>query len=74
MKVNLNNVSDLQKFVNDISHFNYEIIAERGNYKVNAKSIIGLLSLDLSEPLEINILSDNENIISEFKKVGEKYV
>lgn len=74
MKVNLNNVSDLQKFVNDISHFNYEIIAERGNYKVNAKSIMGLLSLDLSEPLEINILSDNENIISEFKKVGEKYV
>ena len=73
MKVNLNNIGNLQKFVNEVSHFDNEVIAERGNYKVDAKSIMGLLSLDLSEPLEINILSGDENIIEEFNKIGEKY-
>lgn len=56
-KVKLNEVSRLQQFVNTCITFGkLELLAKHGKFIVDAKSIMGLMSLDLSNPvvLEVN--------------------
>lgn len=71
MLLNLSNISTLQKFVNVASSFEDDIVAISGKYTVNAKSIMGLLSLDLSYPVRVEILSNDKNVTSQFSdKIG----
>ena len=40
---------------NDISKFDYDFDLVSGRYVVDAKSIMGIFSLDLSKPIDLNI-------------------
>ena len=53
MKVVLNDVSNVQDFVNTCSKFDFDIYMQSGRYIINAKSIMGVLSLDLSKPVDV---------------------
>lgn len=53
MKVNLNSVKDIQDFVNIVSKFSDDIDVSSSRSMVDAKSIMGLFSLDLSKPVEV---------------------
>ena len=50
-------------FVNIIIRFDGEIDLGRGNRLVDAKSIIGICSCDLSRPVELLIHSDDRRIL-----------
>ncbi len=48
-------------FVQEANRFSSEILLEKDGKKVNAKSIMGLMSLAVSSGTEINILADGED-------------
>lgn len=65
----LNTIDKVKSFVNDISKFNYDFDLVSGRYVVDAKSIMGIFSLDLSKPIELNIhTEDGAEEILEFLK------
>lgn len=53
MQVYLNSVDKVKAFVNIMSKFDDNIDLVSGRYKVDAKSILGILSLNLSKPIKI---------------------
>jgi phosphotransferase system HPr-like phosphotransfer protein len=67
--ISLNSIDKVKSFVNDISRFDYDFDLVSGRYVIDAKSIMGIFSLDLSKPIELNIhASENaEEVISVLK-------
>ena len=54
-KISLNNFADVNKFVSITQNISVDTILHGGRFAVNAKSIIGIFSLDLSKPLMLEI-------------------
>ena len=54
----LNSIDKVKSFVNDISKFDSDFDLVSGRYVIDAKSIMGIFSLDLSKPIVLNIHSD----------------
>ena len=61
LKIQLTSIADVQKFVNAVTRFNGDVDLQSGRYLVDAKSIMGIFSLDLSKPIDLNIHAE-ENI------------
>lgn len=57
--VMLSSINDVKNFVNAVTKYDYEIDLISGRYVVDAKSIMGIFSLDLSKPIEVEIHSDD---------------
>ncbi len=55
IKVLLNDIKTVNEFVRITGGLMSEVDAISGRYVVNAKSIMGLLSLDISKPIEVNV-------------------
>ena len=55
----LNSIMDVKEFVNIVNRFPYEIDLTSSRYVVDAKSIMGLFSLDLSKPIKVDVHSDD---------------
>ena len=65
----MNLMDDVKMFVNIVSKQEYDIDIASGRYVVDAKSIMGLFSLDLSTVLDLIIHSDNcDDLLSELAK------
>ncbi len=60
VKVSLNSMEKVKSFVNDISAFKAEFDLVSGRYVIDAKSIMGIFSLDLSVPIQLNIYADQD--------------
>ena len=58
--ISLNSIDKVKSFVNDISRFDYDFDLISGRYVIDAKSIMGIFSLDLSKPIELNIHAEEE--------------
>ena len=57
VKISLNSIDKVKSFVNDITKFDYDFVS--GRYVIDAKSIMGIFSLDLSKPIDLNIHADD---------------
>lgn len=57
--ISLDSIADVNAFANTIAHFKSEIDLSSGRYIVNAKSIMGIFSLDLSKAIDLNIHDDD---------------
>ncbi|MCR5388676.1 MAG: HPr family phosphocarrier protein [Lachnospiraceae bacterium] len=55
----LNSIDKVKSFVNTISKYDVEFDLVSGRYVIDAKSIMGIFSLDLSKPIELKIHSDS---------------
>ena len=51
--VKLNVINDVKAFVNHCSSCAFDIDLTSGRYTINAKSIMGIFSLDLSNPIQV---------------------
>ena len=60
--ISLNSIDKVKSFVNDISKFDSDFDLVSGRYVIDAKSIMGIFSLDLSKPITLNIHADNANL------------
>ena len=57
-KISLNSIDKVKAFVNEISKFDCDFDLVSGRYVIDAKSIMGIFSLDLSKPIDLNIHAD----------------
>ena len=55
----LNAINDVKDFVNKVMLFNYDIDLVSGRYAIDAKSIMGIFSLDLSKPIKLQAHTDD---------------
>jgi len=69
----LNTIDDVKDFVNAVNSFDCDIDLSSGRYVIDAKSIMGIFSLDLSKPITVNVHCDDEKpIIAKLKKFALK--
>ena len=59
-KIHLSNIDEVKKFVSFVSSFPFEVNLCTDKYKIDAKSIMGVFSLDLSEPITVEVDKCNE--------------
>ena len=55
VQISLNSIDKVKRFVNDITKFDFDFDLVSGRYVIDAKSIMGIFSLDLSKPIDLNI-------------------
>ena len=58
VKVSLNAYDKIKSFVNLLTKFDADFDLTSGRYVVDAKSIMGIFSLDLSKPIKVDVHSD----------------
>ena len=70
VQISLNSINKVKSFVNEITKFDNDFDIVSGRYVIDAKSIMGIFSLDLSKPIDLNIHAteaDIENILDILK-------
>ena len=70
VKISLNSIDKVKSFVNDITKFESDFDLVSGRYVIDAKSIMGIFSLDLSKPIDLNVHADeaaSEKILETLK-------
>jgi phosphotransferase system HPr-like phosphotransfer protein len=69
-KIQLNSIEDVKKFVNLVNTYPCDIDMVAGRYTIDAKSIMGIFSLDLSKPIDVVINDDkySEKFFNEIAK------
>lgn len=64
----------MNAFVNICSTvFAEEIYVKQGRQVINAKSLLGMYSLDWSQPVEVEIVTDNKNVRDNFYKYVKEW-
>ena len=58
VKISLNSIDKVKSFVNEITKFENDFDLVSGRYVIDAKSIMGIFSLDLSKPINLNVHAD----------------
>lgn len=72
-KVLINTITKAKTFVFDMEQFDSDVLIHSGRYVLDAKSIMAIFSINLAEPLDIEILSEDEEEIIKFNEVIQKY-
>ena len=68
--ISLNSIDKVKSFVNDISKFNFDVDLVSGRYVIDAKSIMGIFSLDLSKPIELNVHAEDDSLAAVMEKLN----
>ena len=68
VQININSIDKVKTFVNAVTAYDAEFDLVSGRFVIDAKSIMGIFSLDLSKPLTLKIYNDdNEQILESLK-------
>ncbi len=68
--VMLKSINDVKDFVNIVNKYDFDVDLSSGRYVVDAKSIMGIFSLDLSKPIKVEVHSDNyDKFLEEIKNL-----
>ena len=59
VQISLNSIDKVKSFVNTITQFDFDFDLISGRYVIDAKSIMGIFSLDLSKPIDLNIHAED---------------
>ena len=60
VKISLNSIDKVKSFVNDLTKFDTDFDLVSGRYVIDAKAIMGIFSLDLSKPIDLNIHAEGD--------------
>ena len=69
LTIKLTNVQDIRDFVNQVILVDYEVDLIQGRYVIDAKSIMGIFSLDLLSP--ITLIAHTQNADAIFEKLAK---
>lgn len=61
-------ISDVKEFADLVAAFDYDIDLVSGRYVVDAKSIMGIFSLDLSKPIKLVAHTDDITLLTKAVK------
>ncbi len=68
VKIMLGTINDVKTFVNTVAKYDFDVDLVSGRYAVDAKSIMGIFSLDLSKSIELQAHTDSpEAFFAEIK-------
>ena len=70
--ISLNSIDKVKAHVNEITKFDNDFDLVSGRYVIDAKSIMGIFSLDLSKPIELNIHSETN--VDEILNILAQYI
>lgn len=70
-KIMIRSILDAKNFVNIVNTCDFDVDLESGKYLVDAKSIMGIFSLDLSKPIKMHVYTEN---VKEFEKKIESFI
>lgn len=73
MKIRLNSIDKVKNFVNQMSTLDADIDLISGRYIIDAKSIMGVFSLDLTHDIEIRIDTESKEELEKFKNIIKAY-
>lgn len=74
MQININTIEKAKEFASICSKYNDEdIIVKQNRYVVDGKSILGIFSLNLLEPVKVIIDSENDNVKIDFYSNIQKW-
>ena len=59
VKIKLSTIEDVRKFVETVTRYDMDIDLTSGRYTVDAKSIMGIFSLDLLSPIKLVARTDD---------------
>lgn len=59
VQISLNSIDKVKSFVDEITKYDNDFDLVSGRYVIDAKSIMGIFSLDLSKPIDLNIHADS---------------
>ncbi len=66
--IKLSFAEEVKTFVNVANRYNYDMDLRAGRHVVDAKSILGIFSLDLSKPITLEVYSEDcDDLLSELK-------
>lgn len=69
IRIQLKTIDDVKDFVNIVGKCPYDVDLSSGRYVVDAKSIMGIFSLDLSKPINVEIFSDDcDDFLADIKR------
>ncbi len=74
VKVSLNSIDKVKSFVKDISPFPCDFDLVSGRYVIDAKSMLGIFSLDLSREIDLNIHTEDDGELSAVMEVLKPYM
>lgn len=60
VQISLNSIDKVKSFVNAITQFDTDFDLISGRYVIDAKSIMGIFSLDLSKPIDLAIHAESD--------------
>lgn len=60
VQISLNSIDKVKSFVNEITKYDFDFDLISGRYVIDAKSIMGIFSLDLSKPIQLNIHAEDD--------------
>ncbi|MBE5972128.1 MAG: HPr family phosphocarrier protein [Lachnoclostridium sp.] len=60
VKISLNSIDKVKSFVNTLTKFDTDFDLISGRYVIDAKSIMGIFSLDLSKPIDLHIHEEGD--------------
>lgn len=71
--IKLNEFEKIKKFMNVVVNFTSEIDVLRNRYVIDAKSSMGIFTIDLSTPVDVEIHSADEEEIRRFNEAMEEF-
>ena len=74
IKISLNSIDKVKTFVNEINRYDAEFNLVSGRYVLDAKSIMAIFSLDISDPIDLNIHTEDEALLAEILEKLSSYI
>lgn len=66
----LKSINDVKDFVNIVNKYDFDVDLTSGRYIVDAKSIMGIFSLDLSKPIKVEVHNEDADcFVNEIKGI-----
>jgi phosphocarrier protein HPr len=59
VQILLGSINDVKDFVNTLNKYEFDVDLISGRYAIDAKSIMGIFSLDLSKPVTLQAHTDD---------------
>ena len=73
VQISLYSIDKVKSFVNEITKFDNDFDLVSGRYVIDAKSIMGIFSLDLSKPIELNVHAEG-NVTDDILSALDPYI
>ena len=67
--IKLQTINDVRKLVSVVEKYPFSVDLSEGRYLVDAKSLMGIFSLDLLQPIKLIAEKDDPNLFEELKDI-----